>query len=281
MKILLIGAKGQLGDAIQREMTMHSIVGVDLPEVDITNLNMVREVVRHHAPDLVLNSAAYTNVDGAEVEVETAYRANSLGPKNIALATEQQKIPLLHISTDYVFDGYSSRPYHEFDRPNPLSVYGASKLAGEEVIRAINPQHFIVRTAWLYHTVGKNFPKTMCTLSSKPEVRVVNDQFGSPTFAPHLAKGLLKLMETEAYGTYHGAGKGRASWFDLTQTLFRDAGISTKVSPVSTSEFPRPAPRPYSSVLTTIQDPSLDLPPWEEGVKEFVQEMKSARAHVA
>ena len=131
-----------------------------------------------------------------------------VGPRNLAVATAAQGLPLLHLSTDYVFDGTSRRPYHEYDRPSPLSIYGASKLAGEEAVRTHNPRHYIVRTAWLYHTVGRNFPKTMCGLAKNPEVCVVSDQFGSPTYAPHLAEAISHLIETEAYGTYHLAGQG-------------------------------------------------------------------------
>jgi dTDP-4-dehydrorhamnose reductase len=147
-----------------------------------------------------------------------------------------------------------------------------SKLAGEETVRALNTRHFVVRTAWLYHTVGKNFPKTICSLADKPEIRVVNDQFGSPTYAPHLAQALSRLMETDAYGTYHIAGFGGTNWFEFTRTLFNLSGITTKVTPVSTAEFPRPAPRPAHAVLTTLQDPPMVLPPWEQGLQEFVRE---------
>jgi len=147
-----------------------------------------------------------------------------------------------------------------------------SKLAGEETVRALNPRHFIVRTAWLYHTVGNNFPKTICALADQSEIRVVNDQYGSPTYAPHLAQALSRLMETSAFGTYHIAGSGGTTWFEFTRTLFSLCGIATKIKPVSTAEFPRPAPRPAHAVLTTLQDPPFVLPPWEQGLQEFVLE---------
>lgn len=160
-------------------------------------------------PECILNTAAYTNVDGAETNVHLAYAVNALGPRNLGVAAASLDIPLMHVSTDYVFDGRSIVPYHEFDRSNPLSVYGASKLAGEEAIRGLHRRHFIVRTAWLYHVVGRNFPKTITALASRPVVRVVDDQVGSPTYAPHLASALARLLGTTAYGTYHLAGVDR------------------------------------------------------------------------
>lgn len=272
MKVFIAGAKGQLGQALQKTLGHHEIIACDQDELDITQLEATRKVLEQVRPQVVINAAAYTKVDQAESEPEMAYRINALGPRNLALATASQKIPLLQISTDYVFDGKASRPYHEFDRPHPQSVYGMSKLAGEDTVRALNPRHFIVRTAWLYHIVGKNFPKTICALADQSEIRVVNDQYGSPTYAPHLAQALNRLMETDAYGTYHIAGSGGTSWFEFARTLFTLCGITTKIKPVSTAEFPRPAPRPANAVLTTVQDPPMVLPPWEQGLQEFVRE---------
>jgi len=272
MKVLITGAKGQLGHALQDTLRHHEIIAYDLDGLDITQLEETRKVLEQIRPQVVINSAAYTKVDQAESETEAAYRTNALGPRNLALATASHKIPLLQISTDYVFDGKSLRPYHEFDRPHPQSVYGMSKLAGEETVRALNPRHFVVRTSWLYHTVGKNFPTKICSLADQSEIRVVNDQFGSPTYAPHLAQAISRLMETDAYGTYHIAGSGGTSRFEFTRTLYALCGITTKVKPVSTAEFPRPAPRPAYAVLTTLQDPPMVLPPWEQGLQEFVRE---------
>ncbi|MGH7961173.1 MAG: dTDP-4-dehydrorhamnose reductase, partial [Candidatus Binatia bacterium] len=249
----------------------YDCIALDHHHLDITQLEAVREAIEIDHPDLVLNAAAFNHVDGAESDPEAAYRGNALGPRNLAVVTAAHHIPLLHVSTDYVFDGTGTRPYHEFDQPNPQSVYGASKLAGEQAVRALNSRHYIVRTAWLYHTLGRNFPKTMCALAAQPEVRVVSDQRGSPTYAPHLAAAIARLITTEAYGTYHLAGRGGASWFELTRALYHSLGIRTPVKPVSTSEFPRPARRPQYSVLTTLQDPQILLPPWEEGLAEFTR----------
>ena len=271
MHILLTGAGGQLGYAIQGIFSHHDIIAYDRQQLDITDLDAIRAVVATHAPDLVLNAAAYNAVDQAERDPEAAYRANALGPRNLALVTAARGMPLLHISTNYVFDGLSRRPYHEFDRPHPQSVYGQSKLAGEEAVRALNPKHYIVRTSWVYHTHGKNFIQTMRALSQQPEVRVVNDQFGSPTYAPHLATALARLVTTEAFGTYHMAGRGGTSRFDLIRTLYALLGVRSQVKPVSSTEMPRLAQCPSYAVLTTLQEPSIHLPPWQDGLAQFVQ----------
>ena len=277
MKIFLAGANGQLGRAIQAVLRDHEILPYDFQELDITEFEPTNKTLQHLRPNVVINAAAYTNVDQAESEPELAYRVNALGPRNLALATAAQQIPLLQISTDYVFQGDQSRPYHEFDRPNPLSVYGKSKLAGEENVRVFNPRHYIVRTAWLYHTFGKNFPKTICALSDQSEVRVVNDQFGSPTYAPHLAKSLGDLIETEAYGTYHIAGSGGTSWFEFTQTLFSLCGISTTIKPVSTAEFPSPSPPSSPCYFEFPTNPTADPTPLGAGAKRICQRTSHGR----
>jgi dTDP-4-dehydrorhamnose reductase len=270
MKILLTGANGQLGRALQVALQHHQIAALAHDNLDITDLEAVRAAIAHHRPDLALNAAAFNDVDGAEAMPSTAYRVNALGPRNLAVVTAAHNIPLLHLSTDYVFDGARRRPYHEYDRPNPLSLYGASKLAGEEVVKIHNPQHYLVRTAWLYHTMGRNFPNTMCRLARQPEVQVVSDQYGSPTYAPHLADAIAHLITTEAYGTYHLAGDGEASWYTLTKSLYAQLGVQTPIRPVSRVMFPRAAMRPAYSVLTTVQAPQIQMPPWEQGLAAFV-----------
>ncbi len=269
MKVLVTGANGQLGAALQRVLS-HDVVALDRNEMDITDWNVVQQVFVRVKPDVVINAAAFTQVDVAEEEKTPAYQINALGARNLALATAALEIPIVQVSTDYVFDGLGHKPLHEYDVPNPRSVYGASKLAGEQAVTSLNPQHFIVRTAWLFHVHGNNFLKTMCGLADRPEVRVVSDQFGSPTFAPHLAQAIEQLIETQAYGVYHCAGRGGASWYELTKHLYALLKIKTPVVPVSTAEFPRPAERPRYSVLTTIQEPRIVLPPWQEGVESFV-----------
>jgi dTDP-4-dehydrorhamnose reductase len=269
MKILIAGAGGQLGRALQTVLTGHEIIALAHSRLDVTRFEDTREAVAAHRPDAVINAAAYTNVDGAESDHAGAYRLNSVAPRNLSVASCELGIPLVHVSTDYVFDGLSDRPYHEFDRTNPLSVYGKSKLAGEWAVAAHNPRHYIVRTSWLYHTEGENFPKAMLAQSKRAEVRVACDQYGSPTYAPHLVAAIARLMETGAYGTYHLAGKGAASRFEMTRRLYQLLGIGTAALPAPTAEFPRPAPRPRYSVMTTVQEPEISLPRWEDGLAEF------------
>jgi dTDP-4-dehydrorhamnose reductase len=274
MKVLITGAGGQLGRALQTVLAGHEVIALTHARLDITRFEDAREAVAAHRPDIVVNAAAYTNVDGAESDQAGAYRLNAVAPRNLSIASCELGIPLVHVSTDYVFDGLGDRPYHEFDRTNPLSVYGKSKLAGEQTVAAHNPRHYIARTSWLYHVEGENFPKAMLAQSRRAEVRVACDQFGSPTYAPHLAEAIVKLMETGAYGIYHLAGNGAASRFDMTRKLYQLIGVGTVTLPAPTAEFPRPAPRPRYSVLTTIQEPVILLPPWEDGLAEFAKALR-------
>jgi dTDP-4-dehydrorhamnose reductase len=273
MRVLVKGAGGQLGQSLRTALTDHDVSALEHADLDITRLDDVRAAVRGSRPDVIINSAAFNNVDGAESDPEAAFRLNALGPRNLALESASLKIPLVHVSTDYVFDGEGNRAYHEYDSTNPISQYGASKLAGERAVASLNGRHYIVRTAWLFHPKGKNFLKTMISLAGHPEVRVVNDQHGSPTYAPHLALAIAQLIETEAFGTYHFAGHGSTSWYDLTVALYRHLAISTPVRPVTTKEFLRPAKRPRYSALITVQEPRIVLPDWEEGVAEFARSL--------
>ena len=272
MRILLAGAGGQLGRALDRELGAHTVVALTRAQLDITDATAVREAVAAHRPDLVLNAAAYNAVDRAETDREAAFRVNALGPRFLAEAAARAGADVLHVSTDYVFDGEKGGPYDELDEPHPLSVYGESKLAGERAVREANPlRHYIVRTAWVYAQGGKNFPGTILELAKKGPVRVVNDQRGSPTYAPHLAMKIARLIGMKSFATWHLAGSGEASWYEVTRELFRLRGLDTKVTPVTTAEFPRPARRPRRAPLISMrQEPSLVLPPWEDGLREFV-----------
>lgn len=275
MKILLAGASGQLGRQVCARNHLHAITPLSHHELDITSLSAVREAVAAFRPDLVLNAAAFNDVDRAESDPDAAFRGNALGPRNLAVAAAETGATLLHVSTDYVFDGDQNTPYHEYDQPRPLSKYGRSKLAGEVAVRELNPRHYIVRTAWVYEPRGNNFPRTLHALAQKGgELRVVSDVKGSPTSAAHLASAILALVETGAFGTHHLAGAGPgASWFDLATEMFRVLGMNVALRPVPASEFPRPAPRPRYSVLRTIQQPRMVLPPWQEGIAEFAREI--------
>lgn len=269
MRILVTGAAGQLGRSLLAPLARHDVSALTRGALDIADLDAVRTAVRTSRAELVINAAAYNRVDDAESDPTDALRGNAVGPRNLALATAELGIPVVHVSTDYVFDGRGTRPYHEFDRPDPQSAYGRSKLAGEQAVRELNPRHYVVRTAWVYHEQGANFPRTMLSLATRPEVRVVDDQTGSPTYAPHLADAIARLIATSAFGTYHLAGAGAVTWYGLTCRLFERRGIRTPVVPVTTEEFVRPAPRPRYSVLTTLQEPRIVLPPWEDGLDAF------------
>ena len=274
MKILITGAGGQLGRALQTVLTEHEVIALTHAQLDITRFEDTREAVGKHCPEVVINAAAYNNVDRAESDHTGAYKLNSVAPRNLAIVTADRGGALLHVSTDYVFDGMGLRPYHEFDLTNPLSIYGKSKLAGERAVTAHNNRHYIVRTSWLFHTEGENFPKAMLAQANRNDVRVVCDQYGSPTYAPHLAAAIAGLIGTGAYGTYHIAGSGAASRFEMTQKLYQLFGVGTVAHPAATADFPRPAPRPRYSALTTVQEPEILLPPWEVGLAEFAKSLR-------
>jgi dTDP-4-dehydrorhamnose reductase len=269
LRILVTGAGGQLGRAAQDVFTRHEIVARTHAELDVADLEALRDALAAARLDCVLNAAGYTAVDTAESDAEAAFAGNAVGPRHLALVTAERGIPLVHLSSDYVFDGRAARPYHEFDATNPISVYGRSKLAGEIEVRTFNPRHWIVRSAWLYSAVGKNFALTMRGLASRGEVRVVADQFGSPTYVPHLAAAIEKLVDRAAYGTYHLVNAGIASWYELACAIFRELGLKVEVRPIPTSAYPTPATRPRFSALASVQQPRIVLPAWEEGVKEW------------
>lgn len=277
MKILIAGASGQLGSCLRRSLNDHQVVPLERSEFDITRICQIQRVLARERPDLVINAAAFNDVDGAESQIVNAYAANALGARDLAAETADLGIPIVHVSTDYVFDGLTNRPYDENALPNPLSVYGASKLAGEIAVRALNPKHYIVRTAWLYWECGKGFLLSMCENASRPELRVAKDQVGSPTYVPHLADAIARLIETGAYGTYHLTGTGEASRWELVCELFRLLGIPTTVRPVSHREFRAHARRPSYSVLTSIREPRITLPPWQEGLAEFASRFADQR----
>jgi dTDP-4-dehydrorhamnose reductase len=270
MKIMIAGASGQLGQCLLRSLASHELIALDHAALDVTKIEQVGAVLDFHRPQLIINASAFNDVDGAESRADEAYAVNALGPRNLAVATAARGLALLHVSTDYVFDGVTDRPYHEFDRTNPLSVYGASKLAGEDAVRALNRRHYIVRTAWLFWENGKGFLLSMYRNLGRSEHRVVCDQYGSPTYVPHLAQAFAELITSEAFGTFHLAGGGAATRWDLVNELSRVAQINATVRPVSSRLFPAAAKRPAYSVLATVQSPKIELPSWQEGVREFV-----------
>ncbi len=251
-KIIVTGANGQLGRAVNIAYAGRDdveLVNTDVAELDITDIDSVLKFVREIQPYAVINCAAHTNVDACETQVDLAYRINAIGPRNLAIATAETHVKLMHISTDYVFDGHGTRPYIEFDATGPQSVYGASKLAGEDQVRQFAERFYIVRTAWLYGD-GKNFARTMLRLSQDhEEIKVVNDQLGSPTSATELAGCVLSLLDTENYGLFHGTCEGDCSWADFATEVLRLAGSSTRIVPISSEEYGAPANRPHYSIL--------------------------------
>ncbi|NNL67638.1 MAG: dTDP-4-dehydrorhamnose reductase [Myxococcales bacterium] len=277
MKLLITGSNGQLGRALTDTLADHRLVLRDLPELDVAEPDPVAALLDAERPDWVLNAAAYTAVDGAESDRAGAERGNVTAPRVLAEATAAREIPLVHVSTDYVFDGETDRPYVESDPPSPRTVYGHTKLAGEEAVRAANPQHFVVRTAWLYSTGGSNFALTMVGAAERGAVRVVDDQTGSPTYAPHLARGIAQLVGRSDWGTVHMANAGQTTWYGLTRALYAELGLDCEVAPCTTDEFPRPAERPRYSALATEREPAILLPSWEEGVRDFASDLRAAR----
>jgi dTDP-4-dehydrorhamnose reductase len=273
MKVMIVGAGGQLGRALQAQLNNEAIAFTHA-DLDITKFDRVARTMTTVEPDVLINAAAFNDVDGAESKLTEAFELNAKGPKNLAMVSRAHGVKLVHVSTDYVFDGYAKEPYDELSVPNPLSAYGASKLAGEREVANYQSQHYIVRTAWLYHTEGRNFPKTMLSLAGRDSVNVVSDRFGCPTFAPHLAAAILKVVKTDLFGLHHMAGQGQASWYDLTKELYQAAGIQTQVNPVPATQFQQAATRPDYSVLTTLRPDEFKLPHWKIGLQEFVQQMR-------
>jgi dTDP-4-dehydrorhamnose reductase len=279
MRILVTGAGGQLGRSLVRVLHQQDVVALRHSELDITNADAVRASIRSSMPDVVINAAAYNNVDGAETDSQAARAINVDGPGILAIETAAIGVPIVHVSTDYVFDGRASRPYREDDAPNPLSAYGRSKLDGELAVIKANPMHYVVRTAWLFEAEGKNFLNAMRSVADRDELRVVADQFGSPTYAPHLADAIARLIDREAYGVYHMAGQGGTSRYDLVRHLYEQLGSKTRLVPISQSEFPAAAIRPRYTILATIRDEAFVLPPWQEGVNALVRDLRLANNH--
>jgi dTDP-4-dehydrorhamnose reductase len=280
MKILIAGSAGMLGRDAQyaAERAGHDLLLGDLPELDITDAAAVRAFVAEQPVEAVLNCAAWTDVDGAETHREQAYAVNAEGAGNLARAAAALEIPMLHISTDYVFDGEvprdaegRPRPYVESDPTGPRSVYGQTKLAGEREVLAASPRHAVVRTAWLYGVHGRNFVDTMLRLAGEREaVQVVDDQIGSPTWSGHLAPAVLGLLERQVSGLVHHTGAGAISWNGFAQEIFRQAERPCRVEAIGSEQMARPAPRPAWSVLVSERADVLPMPDWREGLAGYL-----------
>jgi dTDP-4-dehydrorhamnose reductase len=274
VKILITGANGQLGRELIKQLQGTDHLATDVAEMDITNQNNTLQVVESYRPDVVIHGAAYTNVDGAESNIDLAYRINAIGTQNVAAACLKYDAKMVYVSTDYVFDGTLGRAYNEFDLTNPQSIYGKSKLAGETLAKHILNKLFIVRTSWLYGD-GNNFVRTMLKLGKeREELRVVNDQYGCPTSTIDLANAILALMQTQHYGTYHAANTGVTTWYDFAKKIFELSGNDrVKVLPQTTDELGRPAPRPKYSPLENMMlglTVGKIMRPWEEALEEYI-----------
>jgi dTDP-4-dehydrorhamnose reductase len=268
MRLLVTGAAGMLGRDVvaAAESAGHDVVALARRDLDITDADAVRAAVRDHRPDAVLNCAAWTEVDGAEADEESATRINGAGAGNVADAAPY----VVHVSTDYVFAGLSTEPYTEDDPTGPRTAYGRSKLAGEVAVAAAG-DHAIVRSAWLFGH-GKNFVATMLKLAEvRDEVNVVADQIGCPTFTGHLAPALVEIAERHLTGVLHVVGGGSCSWHELAEATFEEAGTGTIARAVTTAEFPRPAPRPAWSVLRSTRPDAPVLPNWRDGLSSYLR----------
>ena len=250
MKILVTGANGMLGQDLCPilEDVGAFVIETDVNTLDITNEKMVEDVIKDVHPDMVVHCAAYTNVNKAEEEKEIARKINVTGTENVAKACGKNDIVMVYISTDYVFDGEKGEKYLPSDTPNPLSMYGLTKLEGENVVKKYCEKHYIARTAWLYGHHGKNFVETMISLAEKPELKVVDDQIGCPTWTVELANGILKLFD-KPFGTYNVCGSGETSWYGFAKEIFSQMKMDVNLKPCKTEEFPSPAKRPKYSVM--------------------------------
>ena len=281
MKTLVTGAAGMLGQDLVDACVArdHEVFALGRPELDVTDPEMCDEVLDDIRPDAVINCAAWTDVDGAEANEAAAMLVNDTGAALLAGAAAQHGAKIVYVSSDYVFDGTARRPYVESDLTHPLSAYGRSKQAGETSVAVSNPRHLIVRSSWLYGARGRNFVETMLRLAGEqPEVIVVSDQIGTPTYTRHLAGALAELAESDAYGVHHVAAGGRCSWFDFAQEIFDQAGSECRVMAGTTEMLDRPAPRPGFSVLGSERPDAPTLPEWRQGLREYLRERETVPA---
>ena len=276
-KVIVTGADGQLGRAINLQYAgsgEYELINTDVGDLDITDIDKVMKFVREIRPYAIINCAAYTAVDACEKEEDRAFRINAIGPRNLSIAATETGAKLMHVSTDYVFDGNGTRPYVETDPTGPQGAYGRTKLAGENFVREFGDRHYIVRTAWLYGD-GKNFVKTMLRLAeTHDQVRVVMDQVGSPTSADELARAIAYLLPTENYGLFHGTCEGDCSWAQFTEEIFRLAGKNTKVEAITSEEYGAAAKRPAYSILENYMfkmTTDFMFADWHDAIAEYIR----------
>lgn len=280
MKVLVTGVAGQLGYDVVNELEARGIeaIGVDVQEMDITDAAKVREVITKASPDAVIHCAAYTAVDAAEENEAVCRRVNADGTRNIAEVCRDLDCKMIYISTDYVFNGQGERPWEPEDERGPASVYGQTKYEGELAVQELLQKYFIVRIAWVFGINGKNFVKTMLKLAENHDtLRVVNDQFGSPTYTYDLAKLLVDMVQTDKYGVYHATNEGFCSWYEFACAIFRTAGIPMTVVPVSTAEYGAKAARPANSRMSKDKltaNGFKRLPPWEDALERYIEALR-------
>lgn len=280
MRVLVTGVKGQLGSDIAAELKLRAeeCIGADIADFDITDRGATVGAIKKYMPDCVIHCAAFTDVNGAEEKRGLCERINVLGTENVALACNEADAKLIYISTDYVFNGEGMRPYKPNDERNPINFYGMTKSLGEDKVRSICPKHFIVRTSWVFGKNGTNFVKTMLRLGEQMEgLTVVDDQIGSPTYTPDLARLLCDMAATERYGTYHATNEGFCSWYDFAKKIMELSGIGCIVKPIASKDYPSPAKRPQNSRLSKeklVQNGFYKLPPWEDALKRFIKVLR-------
>jgi dTDP-4-dehydrorhamnose reductase len=275
MRLLITGAAGMLGRdvAAAAERSGHEVLALARAQLDVADRAAVQRAIADARPDAVINCAAWTDVDGAEEHEAAATRINGEGAGHLAEAAPY----LVHVSSDYVFDGAGTEPYREDDPVGPISAYGRSKLAGEHAVQQASADHAIVRSSWLFGAGGRNFVDTMLRLGAERDaLRVVDDQIGCPTFTGHLAEALVQIAGRRAKGILHVAGGGACSWFELARAALDEQNLTTRIEPCTTAEFPRPAPRPAYSVLGSTRPDAPTLPPWRDGLRAYLRERAAA-----
>lgn len=276
MKIVITGAEGMLGRALAECLSPeHEVVPLTRAGLDVTNLGVTLPALGRVKPQVVIHAGAWTDVDGCERDPDRAWRVNALGSRNVAVACQESGAACCYLSTDYVFDGQKPDPYTEFDAPNPLSCYGASKLAGERYVQTLTPRHWIVRSSWLFGPGGRNFVKTILAKArAGQDLRVVDDQVGSPTFTRDLAAAIARLISGPHYGIWHVTNSGARSWYDLAAAILESTGLGgARLEPIASKDLDRPAPRPRNSVLRNYCWELEGWPPlrsWSDALRDYL-----------
>ncbi|MBI3968896.1 MAG: dTDP-4-dehydrorhamnose reductase [Chloroflexi bacterium] len=282
MRVVITGAGGMLGRELVSRFQSSHCLPLTHGDLDVSDYRQVRERLEPLRPDLVIHTAALTDVDGCELQPDRAYAVNALGTENVALACQSVGAVMLYVSTNCVFAGDAGSPYREFDRPNPSNVYGRSKLAGEEALRGLLPRHYVVRTSWLFGLGRRNFVTTVLDLAAtgKP-LRIVDDEIGSPTYVPDLAAAIYDLIQSDRFGTYHLANEGFCSRFELARTVLASAGVATPIEKMALAAFSRPAPTPPFTPLHNFAAATslgIRLRPWSESLSEYLRTIAGSHA---